>query len=270
MSNLNWHFPATIQEAAQLVKKDGLIPHSGGTGVLLANLHMRNDLIDLSALPLHYSEVKDNSVKIGSMATYADLIDIFSKINPDHIIVKSLQDSANTPLRNRITLGGSIAHFPPWTDLMGALLALETQLNLDGAHCGTFALQKYLARKSLQWNTLITSVEIPLTEWQAYAFRQVQTKNDMPIFHITILLQQDKNKITDSRIIITGNIGRYHRFAKIEDYLNDSNWNEIDPEKIQNMVDVKFAGKKIEDPDYTSHLAAVEISRGIEQLRGQQ
>jgi len=82
-------------------------------------------------------------------------------------------------------------------------------------------------------------------------------------------MKQNKNKIIDSRIIITGNIGRYKRFEKVENYLEGRDAKDIDLDKIRSMIDVQFAGKNIDDPKYTSHLAAVEISRGIDQLRGE-
>lgn len=268
MADLKWHFPTTIKEAAELIKDPELIAFAGGTGILLTDQHRRKDLIDFSGLPLYHSEVKKEHVELGSMLTYTDLINIFQNIDPEHIIVKSLAQSANTPLRNRITLGGSIAHFPPWTDLMGALLALESRVYLKGAYQGELSLREYLAQKELQKNNLITNVQVPLLDWDSYSYRDVRTTSDMPVFHITILIKQKKNIIQDCRIIITGNVGRFSRLKKLENYLIDRNKKDIDHEQIIEIVDVKFAGKTIDDPDYTAHLAGIQIARGIDELRG--
>ena len=270
MTDLEWHFPSNIEEAAELIQKPMLIVHGGGTGILLTDQHRRKDLIDLSGLPLYHSEVKKDHVELGSMLTYADLINIFQNIDPEHIIVKSLAQSANTPLRNRITLGGSIAHFPPWTDLMGALLALESRVYLKGAYQGEVSLREYLAQKELQKNNLITNVQVPLLDWDSYSYRFVRTTSDMPVFHITILIKQNENIIQDCRIIITGNVGRFSRLEKLENHLIDRNKKDIDHEEIIELVDVKFAGKKIDDPDYIAHLASIQVARGVDELRGAQ
>ncbi len=266
MKDLNWYFPKSIAEAVDLVQQGKILPHAGGTGLLPRGFTGIGGLIDLSRLPLHYSKIENGSVEIGSMSTYAEVVSALMAINPEHILVKSLRNSANTPLRNRITIGGSIAFFPPWSDLMGALLALEAKLVLVGKNSGEFSVTDYVTNKTLREKSLITAVKFNLSNLRSYHYRDIRTKSDYPAFNITILLKQSMNKIENSRVIIVGTVKKYSRLTTIEEYLKNRDVGKINIEEIEKLVEVKFAGKRIDDPEYSSYLAGVELGRGIEQL----
>lgn len=269
MKDLDWYFPKSIAEAVDLVQQGKISPHAGGTGLLPRGFTGIDGLIDLSRLPLHYSKIENGSIEIGSMSTYAEAVSALMAIDPDHIIVKSLRNSANTPLRNRITIGGSIAYFPPWSDLIGALLALEAKVVLVGKNSGEFSVIDYVTNKTLREKSLITAVKFNLSNWRSYHYRDIRTKSDYPAFNVTILLKQSMNKIEDSRVIIVGTIKKYNRLTNIEEYLKSRDVGKINIDEIEKLVEVKFAGKRIDDPEYSSYLAGVELGRGIEQiLRG--
>ncbi|MCK4641378.1 MAG: FAD binding domain-containing protein, partial [Candidatus Marinimicrobia bacterium] len=266
MKDLNWYFPKSIAEAVDLVQQGKILPHAGGTGLLPRGFTGIDGLIDLSRLPLRYSKIENGSVEIGSMNTYAEAVSALMAIDPDHILVKSLRNSANTPLRNRITIGGSIAFFPPWSDLIGALLALEAKLVLVGKNSGEFSVTDYVTNKALREKSLIAAVKFNLSNWRSYHYRDIRTKSDYPAFNITILLKQGMNKIEDSRVIIVGTVKKYSRLTIIEEYLKNRDVGKINIEEIEKLVEVKLVGKRIEDPEYSSYLAGVELGRGIEHL----
>ncbi|MCG2716860.1 MAG: FAD binding domain-containing protein [Candidatus Marinimicrobia bacterium] len=269
MRDLNWYFPKSIAEAVDLVQQGKVFPHAGGTGLLSRGFTGINGLIDLSCLPLHYSKIENGSIEIGSMSTYAEAVSVLMKVDPEHIIVKSLCNSAKTPLRNRITIGGSIAYFPLWSDLMSALLALDADVMLIGKNDGQFPVEEYINNKEVRDKSLITAVKFNLSNWRSYHYRDIRTKSDYPAFNITILLKQSLNKIEDSRVIIVGTGKKYSRLTNIEEYLINRDVGKINIGEIEKLVEVKFAGKRIEDPEYSSYLAGVELGRGIEQiLRG--
>ena len=266
MKNIDWYFPTSLENAADLVKKDKILPHGGGTGLLPRGFSGIDGLIDLSRLPLHYSKIENGSVEIGSMSTYAEVVSALMAIDPEHILVKSLRNSANTPLRNRITIGGSIAYFPPWSDLMGALLALEAKLVLVGKNSDEFSVTDYVTNKALREKSLITAVKFDLSNWRSYHYRDIRTKSDYPAFNITILLKQSMNKIEDSRVVIVGTVKKYSRLTIIEKYLKNRDVGKINIGEIGKLVEVKFVGKRIDDPEYSGYLAGIELGRGIEHL----
>lgn len=268
MNNLKWYYPETIREATDLISKEKVIPHASGTNLLLRNLKKINGFVNLSNLPLHYTKKEDNEIEFGSMLTYNEIISELKKIDKENILVKSLINSADTPLRNRITIGGSIALAPPWSDIIGALLILDAKIILAGKNKGEFLIEEFLNTPKLKQKSLITGIKFKLSKWKTFSYRNIRTKKDMPAFHIVEMLKIDKHKIQDCKIIVTGTVNRYDQIIKVENYLKNKTINSIDFSKIEQLVNVKFSGKRFTDPEYSSKLAGIEVSRGIKKLVG--
>jgi len=266
MDTLNWYFPTSIPEAVSLLQQQKGIPHAGGTGLLMGNLGRINGLIDLSRLGLRYVDIENSIVKIGSMSSYADVISALKNKAPEHILVQSLSQAAHTPLRNRITIGGSLAFFPLWSDLMGALIGMDATVELAGKSNDTVPIENYLATKELQQNTLIRAVKFKIADWRSLHYRSVQTKNDLPAFTITILLKVKGNKITDARIIVVGTVKKYQRLSHLEQYLKNRPIEKISDQDIMSRVKIEIASNRIPDRSYANYKATIALSSGINQL----
>ncbi len=268
MNTLNWYFPKSMPEAVLLLQQQKGIPHAGGTGLLMGNLGRINGLIDLSRLALRYVKIENDTIAIGSMSTYADVLAALQAKAPDHILVKSLRHAAHTPLRNRITIGGSLSCFPPWSDLIGALITLDAEIILVGGPNDTIAIEDYLDNNKLQKNTLIEAVKFKLADWRTAHYRAVRTKSDLPAFTITTMLKIDNNKVTDARIIVVGTVKKYQRLLSVEEYLKNRETGKVNSQEIISRVELKMAGRRILDPGYANYKAAVKLARGINQLIG--
>ncbi len=266
MKELKWYYPKTLADAEILVQQKNVLPHGGGTGLLLRNLTGVDGLIELYQLPLKGIKRSGNIIKIGSLCTYADVVLEMRKIKPDHILEKCLRHSANTPLRNRITVGGSIAMFPPWSDLIGALIVLNARVSLIGENPGDFPIERYIKDKILRQNTMFTAVKFSLADWHSAHYREVRTSSDMPIFNHTVLLKITEGRIVESRLITVGTATKYTRLTKVEEYLNGLQINSIDGTEIEKRVSLKFTGSRIDDPAYTSIKAGIELGRMIQQM----
>ena len=266
MKELNWNYPKTLADAEKLVRQENVLPHGGGTGLLLRNLTGVDGLIELSQLALRSVNVTENEVEIGNLCTYADVISELKKTDPEHILAQCLRHSANTPLRNRITIGGSIAMFPPWSDLMGALIALDAKVTLIGENSGDFPVEDYVKDSNLCKNSLITAVKFHNSGWRSAHYREIRTKSDMPVFNHTVLLKVEADKISESRIIVVGTASKFTRLTAVEDYLNSRKIDEIKPAEIEKLVNLKFAGSRIDDPDYSNIKAGIELGRMIVQM----
>jgi CO/xanthine dehydrogenase FAD-binding subunit len=266
MKELNWNYPKSLADAEKLVRQENVLPHGGGTGLLLRNLSGIDGLIELSQLPLRYVNAANGMIEIGSMCSYADVVTEFRKIDPKHILVKCLHHSANTPLRNRITVGGSIAMFLPWTDLMGALIALDAKVTLIGENSGDFPVVEYVKNKKLRSGSLITAVKFQNSPWRSAHYREIRTKSDMPIFNLTVLLRVATDKVTESRIIVVGTVSKFARLNAVEDYLKDRKSEEIKSAEIEKLVNLKFAGSRIDDPEYVNIKAGIELGRMIQKM----
>ena len=268
MKEIKWYFPDNLKEVSALLKKDGVIPHGGGTGILKASMSSVKGLIDLALLPLGFFRVNNRTIEIGAAQTYAEVVENMRKIDPEHILVKALSVSASTPLRNRITVGGSIALFPPWSDLMGPLIALDAEVSLCGSREGDFNITSYVNDRHLARGNLITGIKINRDRWTGYYYRETRTHFDYPAFTVTILLKKAGKVIEDTRIVIVGCTGRFRRLLELEEYIKGRDAGRVEPKGISEKIKIDFTGKKSLSPVYIKHLAKVRIERGLATVLG--
>jgi CO/xanthine dehydrogenase FAD-binding subunit len=268
MKIITWHYPKSPAEAAGFTKSDKVFLHSGGTGLLMSGLKGVEGLVDLNNLPLNTITSEKDLITFGSLCTYAGVVSELKKHNPDHLLVQSLRHSASTPLRNRITLGGTLAMAPPWSDLSGPLMALEARLTLEGKSRGEYSVEDYLTQKELQTGSVITSVKIPLNCGLCAHYREVRTQRDMPLFNLTVVLKTEKEHITDARLIAVGTRTKFTRLKDLETWLKGKVLKFIDPADIEKQCNLSFGNKAGTDPEYLSLKASIELGRLIAQLSG--
>ena len=263
MINIKWTYPVSLAEAASLLEEKNVVPHGGGTHLSGRDLSRVEGIMCLKKLGLDYVKKENDTIEIGAMTSYADLVAGLSKISPDHILVKALKNAANTPCRNRITIGGSVAFVPMWSDLIGPLLALDASLVLVGKQSGEFKVSEYLEKKELQDQTLISAIKINNTAHRSFHYRDVKTTNDMPLFTITVLLKLDSKKISEAKAYIVGTKERISRLAEVEAYLQGKDKSDIKAGAIEDRVNVSIVGSRITDPEYMGYKAKIETARAI-------
>jgi len=281
LKEITWYFPSILEEVPELLKKDGVFVHGGGTALLRSNLARVEGLIDLKALPLNYCREREGVIEIGAGCTYSQINEVLQKIDSRNILIRSLSGAASTPLRNRITLGGSIAFFPVWSDLMGPLLALEAEVTLIGSSNGSFPLVEYLKKREIRNRSLITGISFKKRELNSYYFRQSRTRFDYSAFSISILVKKSASParsgsdsmassappsastIEEAAIVIVGSRNKFTRLSSLEDSLKGCSPADLQLKNIAGSLEVEFAVKKNYSPEYLKPLAAVEMERGL-------
>lgn len=263
MKNIQWYYPVSLAEVSSLLEKKSVVIHGGGTNLSSRDLSNVEGIICLRQLELDGVKSKKETIEIGAMSTYAELVKALESLSPEHVLVKALKDAANTPCRNRITIGGSIAYVPKWSDLIGALLALDAKLILVGKNQGEVSLVDYLEKKELQEQTLICAVRVKNTVHRSAHYRDVKTVNDMPLFTITVVLELDAEVIKSAKAYIVGTKERITKLSDLETYLLGKSKADIDENEIQNLVNVSIVGSRITDPDYMSIKAKIETGRTV-------
>ena len=132
MYDFAYHKPATLAEAAELMAGAADGAYLAGGMTLIPTLKQRlaspSDVIDLAAVEgLAGIRAGGESVRIGAMTRHADvaasdaipvLADLAARIGDAHV-------------RNRGTIGGTIANSDPAADYPAALLALDATVHTD-------------------------------------------------------------------------------------------------------------------------------------------
>jgi len=267
MYEIKWYFPGSIDEALDLIKLEGVIPHAGGTGILKSRLLEKiKGLVDLGKLSINYFCEENGEIKIGAMQTYGDVIENLQRIDPDSILIKALSQAASTPLRNRITVGGSVSYFPVWSDIMGPLIALDASVTLLGENAGIYNIRYFANNRLLRRNSLVKEVKFKKDRWKSYYFRAVRTSFDYAAFTISILAKKNKNLVKDMRIVVTGCAGKFNRLEDLEEKLKGKETQDLNLDDIVKDINLEFIGKRHGSPEYLNHLFQVELARGLSQI----
>ena len=264
MKNLTWYSPETLEEATDLLKEPGIVPHGGGTGILRTGTDRLNGLIDLRHLPLFDFKANDDTIEIGAGLTYSEVVQRMKGVDPDSILVKSLSRAAATPLRNRITVGGSIAMAPVWSDLLGPLVALEAEVILAGVQGGALPVTDYVSSRGLRAGTLVKGIRVKSDRWQSRYVRAVATHFDYASFSITVLAKlNDRRVIEDLRLVVVGNKRKFKRLSELENRLVGQKADDLDLTGMGADTGMEFSTKTIGSPEYVRHLFDVELRRAI-------
>jgi CO/xanthine dehydrogenase FAD-binding subunit len=258
MKDINWYFPKSVKEVPDLLARG--IPHAGGTGILRTSLNRISGLIDLRKLPLNYFKRDGGIIRIGALQTYTDVAKNMAAIHPEHILVKALRESASESLRNRITVGGSVAAFHPWSDIMGPLLALEAEVVLTGRHEGSYPVAQYVENRDLKDGTIIKEVSFRDSEWLSWYHRETRTSFDYGIFTITLLLSKNGG---DIRILVTGTKKRFTRLLELEASIRDRTAGGVNIGEFVQRVEIDFPPKQRLDPGYIAVLARAGLEKGL-------
>jgi len=122
---VQWYFPETVDEAVAFLGRERTIPHGGGTSLVKSGISSYSGVVDLARVPLNYLKTDRGILEIGANQTFASAAENLSNLYPGCILASALGSAASTPLRNRITVGGSASLFPLWSDLIGPMAVLE-------------------------------------------------------------------------------------------------------------------------------------------------
>src|SRR5215470_14279223 len=130
--------PATLDEAvALLAAHDGDAKALAGGQSLVPMLAFRVAspalLVDLRKLPgLRDIKVGDDGVRLGAMVRWRDILDDARLRRAHPLLVAAVEHVAHYQIRNRGTVGGSIAHADPAAEMPGIVLACDAQISVVG------------------------------------------------------------------------------------------------------------------------------------------
>lgn len=129
--------PASLDEAAALVAENGAVAMAGGQSLgPMLNLRLAQPrlVVDLTAIAeLTRAEADADALEIGACVTTADVEDGRVADVARGMLAHVARGIAYRAVRNRGTVGGSLAHADPAGDWLSALIALGAEAVIHGA-----------------------------------------------------------------------------------------------------------------------------------------
>jgi aerobic carbon-monoxide dehydrogenase medium subunit len=214
--NFRYIKPATLTQALRILADAGesAAPLAGGQS-LLAGLNMRLSapqlLVDINELAeLRAQSYTNGVVRLGALTRHAELLT--SELVRQHLPLfrKAAPHIGHIAVRNRGTLGGSLAYADPAAELPACALALDATLVLAGIS-GQRAVKaqdffKGLFETDLHVGELIIAVDFPAAapETQS-AFGELSRRHgDFALVAVAAVMSMESGRIGGARLAYAG------------------------------------------------------------------
>lgn len=283
MSGIQWAYPRTVGEAiGTFAGNPSAKFHGGGTG-LLRSATREGLLVDLSKCGLGEINAEGSNLVVGATATMGALLERIAAMDEAHILVPVLRETATPALRNRITVGGSVAMFPPWSGLVGSLVALDAEVELaggvaadSGAKPRTAAgsedrrqvpIAEYLTGGADRRGTLVTAIRFPIHDDARYGwYRFVRMNFDYASFSLAVALRGGgpDEAVTEARVVIVGTQNRFDRLYGVEERLCAGAPSSVSIADLASGMPTRngYSG------EYLTEVAIVQLQRILNEMRG--
>ena len=267
---------SSLDEALGLVGTPGTKVIAGGMSLLpLMKLRLANPerLVDIGRLAelRGVRQLPDGRLAIGALTTYSELAE--SPARHYGLLQDALPDIGDVQVRNRGTVGGSVAHCDPASDLPAVLLALDAEIvarskrgekvyAADGFFTGTFVT-------ALAADELITEIRLPgPSDFAGSAFASLsQRASGYSIVGVAaVVFKEGGSAITRAGVALTGVGEAPYRARAVEAALIG---NEGTPESIAAAAahatdGVTVNGDIHADSEYRTAMAVTFTRRAIE------
>jgi aerobic carbon-monoxide dehydrogenase medium subunit len=273
----DYQAPGTLREAIDLLASNPeAFVIAGGQSlmpVLAFRLATPSLLVDLRRLPgLGYIAVGDDGFQLGALVRWRDIEDDQRLVTAHPLLHAAVAHVAHYQIRNRGTVGGSLAHADPAAELPGVAVTCEGEITLLGpagsrtVRAGDFFTGPLSTLR--QPDEIITELHLP--KWSSgrrWAFRKYgRREGDFAL--AGILLFYDENRqgsLSNAHVGVIGACPRPHRLTRVETLLNG---HAIDDGLIRQAA--ATAAEEVDPPDdlhadaaYRRGLVATLIERGL-------
>jgi carbon-monoxide dehydrogenase medium subunit len=272
----------TVPEALSLLAEhgsDAKVLAGGQSLIPLMKLRLaRPDrLIDIGRLDeLRGVREGAGGLSIGPLTTYASLLDN-ALITRYALLADALPRIGDVQVRNRGTIGGSIAHADPASDMPALLLALGAEVMVRSANHGerVVPITEFFDgpfSTALQEDELVTDIRLPsasMTYGSAYLALEQPASGYAIAGVAAIIGGAGDGAFPDIRIAVTGVGDHPYRATAAEEALKGS---RVDAEAIASAIDKVTEGITVQgdihaDARYRSAMARVMAQRALEAAR---
>ena len=261
----NWYRPETITEALTIMKKGRVIPYAGGTSFHRGRKITVIGMIDLRKLDLDFINETESGTTIGACARFKDIAN-YDFTDGRKILKEACSQAASTSLRNLITIGGSLASKPLWSNIPAALLVLNAEIEIAGTNAGKYGIEKFLTEKPMDGTSLITRIFIPKSPGIGIYHRYSKTKFDYSLVDTAVYIEVKDEKIETIRIAVGNLLPKARRLPNLEESLKGL---PINSERIADLVDkleINPISSSIASKEFRSNLVKVFIKRAFKQV----
>ena len=228
--------PATVAEAVRMLA-DGAGAAKALAGgqslipVLAFRLASPEVIVDLRRVPgLDRIDVDANGVRLGARVRWCDIERDKRLASAHPLLAAAIAHVAHYPIRNRGTVGGSLAHADPAAELPGIAVACDAEIDIEGrsGKRTVRAADFFTGPLStvLKHDELIVGLRFPA--WPAarrWAFEEfAMRKGDFALAGVAVFW--DGERCTNAHVGVIGACSQPQRVTAAENILNNTQINE--------------------------------------------
>jgi len=230
-------------------------------------------LVDLRKVPgLKGIERENGDWRIGALTPHAEL-----EHTPDLGVVSLVAGTIADPqVRNRGTIGGSLAHGDPASDLPAVMLITEASVTLQGAGgeqrsvSASELFQDYM-ETAVQPTEVLTEVRMPVYDGWGFGYQKFNRRSeDWAMVAVSALVRKNGDMVEDVRVGLTNMASVPLRAHAVEEALRGQ------PANADSIARAAEQAAEGTDPpadlnassEYKRHLARVMCRRALETAAG--
>jgi carbon-monoxide dehydrogenase medium subunit len=264
----------SLDEALRLLSKHGddakLL--AGGHSLLPAmklRLAQPKVLIDLGRVSeLSYIREEGGKIAIGALTTHYEIESSPLLKEKCPLLPETAVQIGDVQVRNRGTIGGSLAHADPAADWPAPVLALDAELEVAGPKGRrTVEASKFfvdMLQTALQPGEILTAVRVPTTPKTVAYEKFAQKASGFAICGVAVVVEAGA-----ARVGITGVAGKAYRAQTVEAALRGKFSASLIPGASAKAAQgVEALGDIHASSEYRAHLAGVLTRRALEKALG--
>jgi carbon-monoxide dehydrogenase medium subunit len=264
MRNFEFHRPESIAGAVALLRgSDAAKLLAGGQSllpVMKLDLAQPSDLVSLAGLAgaagLREIRSEGGELVIGALATHHEVSSSPEVRQRIPGLAGLAGEIGDAQIRNRGTIGGSLAHADPAADYPAAALALGATIVTDRR---TIAADDYftgLFSTALEMDEILTAVRFPVPECSAYAkFRHPASKYAV----VGVMVARTGGGV---RVAVTGAGSKVFRLPALEAALGTNFSPDAVGAAVVDPATLRSGGEA--SPEYLAHLVSVMARRAVQ------
>ncbi len=277
-ANFDYTRPATIDEAIALLTKhgdDAKVLAGGHSLIPAMKLRLARPavVVDIGRIAtLSYIREAGGAIAIGATTTHQEIESSALLREKSPLLAETASHIGDVQVRNRGTIGGSLAHADPAADYPAAILALDAEIDLIGPR-GTRTVKAPaffvdLLQTAIGPDEILTEIRVPRTAKTVAYEKTEQKASGFAIAGVAVVVGAD-----GVRVGITGVAATAYRAVAVEQALAGQRW----PSAAAIVAAAAHAADGVEplgdihaSPEFRAHLADVNTRRAIERALARQ
>ena len=276
-ASFEYYAPRSLSEAVSFLAahKDDVKILSGGQSLLpLMKMRLSKPeyIVDIGRIPgLDAITAEGDAIIVGGMATHAQLETsaLLKKSCP--LLPQTATTIADVQIRNRGTLGGSIAHADPAGDMPAAILALDAEIKAVGPNGERWIKAEDfflgLLMSVLEPDEIVTAVKVPVTTGDKTSYLKAAPRSSgFAVVGVAVRLGIDASgNVSRAAIGITGVTDKAYRAERVEKMLigkklDDALIDSAAAEATRNIDVIEDINGSVE---YRTQLTHVYVARAL-------